>query len=177
MGGVQLVLKMEVGWFLRLPLISLSLMSTLVQHCTERITKEHGAGETDPAVKCWLLELEDPSSNPWNTQKKLDVVAPASDPSSGDMETGIPGAHWPANLAKSMSSGFSRRHCLKNIRQRVIEENTWLPVPPHTPAQTNTNTCISHAQKRTWIVVIWMSPIGFDIWTLGRQLVALFGEI
>lgn len=75
---------------------------------------------------------------------------------------GIPGTHWPANRAKSMSSGFSKR-------QRGIEENTWLPGPlmhlhkhEHMyfiPTKDNMDCGSLNVSHGLWYLNIW-SPIG-----------------
>lgn len=41
------------------------------------------------------------------------------------MQSQVPGAHYPASLTKSMSSVFNKRSCLKEIRQRTIEDTQY----------------------------------------------------
>lgn len=89
MGSVQLVLKTGSRLIPEAAFDKLLLMSTLTESCTEHAVKEStGAWEMDQSMGCLLLKPGDLSADPQNLHKKPAAVAPASKPSSGDMEAG-----------------------------------------------------------------------------------------
>lgn len=59
--------------------------------------------ETGQGVKCLLCKHQGLSSDPWHPDKKLSTVAYICDASTGQGETGIPEAYWPATSAEAVS--------------------------------------------------------------------------
>lgn len=59
--------------------------------------------ETGQGMKCLLCKHQGLSSDPWHPDKKLSTVAHICDASTGQGETGIPEAYWPATSAEAVS--------------------------------------------------------------------------
>lgn len=72
-----------------------------------------GAGQMPQSINFLSYKLEDLTFSPWHSHEKLGVTTCSCNSSIGEVETGIPGALWPINLAESASSSFSESPCLK----------------------------------------------------------------
>lgn len=74
---------------------------------------EKKAGEMAQLIKHMPYMHEDLNLDPQNLSEKLGMQAHICNPSTGKAETGHPGARQSVHLAKSVSSGYSGKPCLK----------------------------------------------------------------
>lgn len=83
-----------------------------------------GTEELCQSLNHLLCKIKDLSSGPQCPYKKLSMRIHGYNSSTEETSRWIPGAHWTTSLAKSSSSRFNERSCLKNVGGRWLRQLT-----------------------------------------------------
>ena len=65
-----------------------------------------------------------PELHPQNHLEKPGKPVHSYNPSTGEVEMGVPGVCWPVSLDKSVKSRFNERCCLKKHKVNNFQETT-----------------------------------------------------